>query len=456
MLEALVDRMMERQNQLAIALASETTDYRGLLDRVGAWRARLAARHLGEGRVVSIEGDFSVEGVAAFLALILEKHTGVPLSPDAAAHHDAFREIGGVEYRVVIGADSRVVPTDRIADHPCYTVLRGRCHPGLVLFSSGSTGRPKAALHDLNPLLKKFLPVRPPFCTLAFLQLDHIGGVNTLLYSLANGGGLVVPANRSPGAVCQVMARYRVELLPTSPTFLNLLLLSGEYRRHDLSALRLITYGTEPMPASTLQRVRCTFPQVELRQTYGMTELGILRAKSRGADSLWVKVGGEGYETKIVDGRLWIRSDSAMLGYLNAPSPFDADGFFDTGDLVETDGEWLHIKGRQSDLINVGGSKVYPAEVESTLLEMENVADVSVHGEPHPLTGQIVVAQVRLREEEPLASFKMRLRRFCDGRLERYKVPVKIVFTDAPLYSERCKRVRPRSSPVSQPSEAAV
>src|SRR6185369_15483612 len=128
----------------------------------------------------------------------------------------------------------------------------------------------------------------------------------------------------------------------------------GDHQRYDLSSLALITYGTEPMPASTLERVAQAFPSVKLLQTYGMTELGILRSQSRDSASLWVRVGGEGYETKVVDGRLWIRARSAMLGYLNAPTPFDAEGFLDTGDLVETDGEWVRFLGRKSDIINVG------------------------------------------------------------------------------------------------------
>ena len=212
-----------------------------------------------------------------------------------------------------------------------------------------------------------------------FLLLDHIGGVNTLFYTLSNGGAVIVPSDRSPVAICDAIERHRVELLPTSPTFLNMLALSGEAERRDLSSLRLITYGTEPMPASTLERACATFPQARLLQTYGLTELGIMRSQSRESNSLWVRIGGEDFEWKVVDGRLWIRAKSAMLGYLNAPSPFDAEGFFDTGDLVETDGEWVRFLGRKSDIINVGGNKVFPAEVESILLEMENVADVSEH-----------------------------------------------------------------------------
>src|SRR5262249_37909483 len=158
-----------------------------------------------------------------------------------------------------------------------------------------------------------------------FLLLDHIGGINTLFHGLATGGTIVTTRDRSPEAICRTIARHRVEVLPTSPTFLNLPLLSGEYQRHDLSSLRLITYGPELMPASTLERLHELFPNVRFQQTYGLSELGILRSKSREDGSLWVKVGGEGYETKVVDGVLWIKAQSAMLGYLNADNPFDAD-----------------------------------------------------------------------------------------------------------------------------------
>lgn len=196
------------------------------------------------------------------------------------------------------------------------------------------------------------------------------------------------------------------------------------------------------MPASTLTRVAAAFPDAKLQQTYGMTELGILRSESRGPDSLWVRVGGEGYETKVVEGRLWVRAESAMLGYLNAPNPFSEDGFLDTGDLVEVDGDWLRILGRRSEVINVGGSKVHPAEVESVLLAMDGVEDAAVAAEPNAITGQIVTATVRVGTGESLTDFKGRMRAWCRDRLESYKIPAKVRFADGPLYSERYKRKR--------------
>jgi acyl-coenzyme A synthetase/AMP-(fatty) acid ligase len=440
-MDFLIDGLARFPGELAIAERGQDFTYRELSPRVSRWRDTLAGT-LPPGQVVSIEGDYGIDAIALFLALVSCNHTVVPLSPDSRAQHDDFLGIAEVEYRCRLGGDATPARTSVTATHPFYQQLRERQHPGLVLFSSGSTGRPKAAVHDLVPLLDKFRTPRHRYRTLVFLQLDHIGGINTLFYTLSNGGAIVVPQDRSPAAVCKAIEQYHVELLPTSPTFLNLLLLSDEHLQHDLSSLKLITYGTEPMPESTLLRLRAAMPNARLLQTYGLSELGILRSESRSSDSLWVRVGGESYETKVVEGRLFIRSKSAMLGYLNAPSPFDAEGFFDTGDLVETDGEWLRILGRKSEIINVGGRKVHPAEVESALLALDGVVDASVRGEPHPITGQIVAATVRLAGDEPLEGFKIRARRFCRDRLEPYKIPVKFRLADRPLYSSRYKRIR--------------
>ena len=114
-----------------------------------------------------------------------------------------------------------------------------------------------------------------------------------------------------------------------------MLLLSEDYHNYNLDSLELITYGTEPMPMTTLKKLNDIFPKVRFLQTYGLSEVGILRSKSKSSDSLWVKIGGEDYKTRIVDGMLEIKSKSSMLGYLNAPSPFTDDGWFKTGDSVE-------------------------------------------------------------------------------------------------------------------------
>ena len=450
MIGHLLATMEAHRGDVAVADGESVYRYADVLAELDRWRRRLVGAGLSGGRVVSLEGEYGIASIAAFLALIEAGHVAVPLSADSASQHDSFHEIAATEWRVRLDAGASaagaLLPTGREARHPLYDALRDRHHPGLVLFSSGSTGRPKAAVHDLNLLLAKYEVPRRAYRTLVFLLLDHIGGVNTLFYTLSNAGA-VVTAQRNPASVCEAIERHAVELLPTSPTFLNFLLLSSEHQKRDLSSLKLVTYGTEPMPLSTLQRLRDALPHVRVQQTYGLTELGILRSQSRAPDSLWVKVGGEDFETKVVDGRLWIRARCAMLGYLNAPTPVDAEGFFDTGDVVEVDGEWLRFLGRDSDIINVGGSKVYPAEVESVLLQMHNVADAVVVGEPHALMGRIVTATVRLIEAEPLDAFKLRMRRFLGEQLPAFKLPARVRLTTEPLHSARFKRARGAGAP---------
>jgi long-chain acyl-CoA synthetase len=440
MLDWLLDRLAQAGDKPAIAEGATVFTYTNLLDHVAKWTAVFADQNIA-GRVVSIEGEYGIEAVSAFVAAAMGGNVIVPISAASDAHRDAFLAIAEVEYRVFPHGAERVVTTGREATHAFYQELRDRSSSGLVLFSSGTSGTHKAAVHDLGLLMEKFKAVRHSYRTLVFLQLDHIGGVNTLFYTLANAGAVVVATGRLPREVCAAIALHHVQLLPTSPTFLNLLLLSEEHLRHDLSSLELITYGTEPMPDLTLRRVREAFPDIRLLQTYGLSELGILRSQSREAGSLFMRIGGEGFETKIVENRLFIKAQSAMLGYLNAPSPFDDEGFFDTGDVVEQDGEWLRVLGRASEIINVGGNKVFPAEIENTLLGLANVQDVEVHAERSPIMGEIVAATIRLAEPEDPAAFKVRMRLFCQDKLAAYKIPARIAFADT-MHSPRFKKVR--------------
>ena len=394
--------------------------------------------------MVSLEADFSPNAVGWLLAIIDLGCVVVPLTSAVEAQKPELREIVSTEFRVVVDAAdcASVQHTGMRCDHALVQELRRRGHPGLVLFSSGSTGKSKAALHDLVPFLEKYKVPRRAFRSIGFLLFDHIGGINTLLYALANGGTVVVIEKRTPDTVCQAVEQHKVNLLPTSPTFLNLLMLSDALHSHDLSSLEVITYGTEPMPESLLKRLHAAFPKARLQQTYGLSEVGILRSKSRSDDSLWMKIGGEGFETRVVEGMLEIKAQSAMMGYFNHPSPFTEDGWFRTGDLVEQDGEYFRVLGRASEMINVGGEKVFPAEVEGVLGEMPGVLEVTVGGEKNMLTGQLVCARVRLAANESASEFRVRMRTFCQGRLAPYKIPQKVVLVDNPLHSERFKKNR--------------
>ena len=404
----------------------------------------LAAEGVTSGSVVLLRGDYSPRAVSLLLAFIELKTILAPLLPSTLSKTPALVDIVNPAFVIDCsgGDDVTIARRPQARTHELLQRLQRDERPGLILFTSGSTGEPKGVVHDFGRLLVKFHARRPAMRTMNFLLFDHWGGLNTLLHCLANSSPVVLPENRAPDLICRLLEEHRVELLPASPTFLNMLLLSKAYAGRDLTALKVITYGSEPMPHSTLAGLRAAFPNVELRQTYGLIELGVLRAKSQSSDSLWVKVGGEGYDVRVVDGLLQIKADSAMLGYLNAPSPFTDDGYFITGDRVELNGEYMRILGRESELINVGGQKVFPAEVEGVLLECALVEEAIVYGQRHPLTGKIVCADIQLRGTHDENEARRTIKRFCSERLEAFKIPVKLRFVSGGLHSDRMKRLR--------------
>lgn len=445
----LFERFAGSGDEPALVFDDRVATYADLLASAEAWDAELARHGLGAGSVVMLQGNFSPGTVGALLSLIRCGAIVVPLTPLLSAQRSSYQEIAEVGATFVFDADDHWTVTlhPRSVTNALSRQLLERAHPGLVIFSSGSTGQPKAVLHDFAGLLEKFRRPSTKKRTMGFLLFDHIGGIDTLFNTLASGGTLVTVPNRDPDVVCRAIAQHQVHTLPASPTFLNLLLISEAWKRHDMSSLQLVAYGTEPMPESLLARLREAFPRAKFLQTYGMSELGVLRTRSREPGSLWMKFSGEGFETKIVDGTLWVRTPTAMLGYLNAPHLFDAEGWLNTEDAVEVDGDFVRILGRVSDLVNIGGQKVYPAEVENVLMTMDNVLDVAVYGEPHPLTGKILAARVNLKTPEPFDAFKKRLRAFCRERLPNFKIPARIEVTDASQFGQRLKKLRQPGSP---------
>lgn len=328
-----------------------------------------------------------------------------------------------------------------------FDTLKERGHAGLVLFSSGSTGEPKMVLHDWNNLCMAALSKKrnedyKGMVVLSMLGLDHIGGINTMLFCLANQCELVFPASRSPHDVLHAIEQKKVNILPTTPSFLRMMLMRGIINDFDTSSLKLITYGTEPMDSDLLLKLFDAFPKVKWKQTYGLTEVGILSTKGKGKNSLSMKVGGQGYETRIIDGMLEIKSETSMLGYLNAPSPFTADGYFRTKDMVKCDGEYIHILGRQSDFINVGGDKVNPVDVEKAVCTLPGVIDCAAYGVPNEIMGQVVGVTILSRTNPGLNNMKRMIRQFLKKSLPKYAMPVVVKLTDEPLTNSRLKKSR--------------
>lgn len=435
-------RLEEFGDAPAMISNGEVCSYRALQRLIEEWRAYLDEIEVERGQVAALETAFCPQACAGLLALVERGAIVVPLTGLSSTQRSEFHEIAQVEVAITLGeggeAGRRCEHRPIHADHPLYRQLRDGDLPGLVLFSSGSSGSPKASVLDFEKVLGRYGPPKRPRRTLSFMNLDHIGGINTLLHTVSQGGAIVTVPERTPVVVFAAIAEHWVQVLPTTPTFLNMVLISRAHERYDTGSLELITYGTEPMPAQTLQRLNDALPDVRLKQTYGLSELGIVPTKSESDNTLWIKLGTDGFEHKIIDGILWIRSAMAMLGYLNAPAPFDEEGFFNTQDTVETDGDYLHILGRASEIINVGGEKVYPSEVENALLALPIVGEVTVSSLPSAVTGEVVKATVKLDER----AVSRMLRKSVGETLEAFKVPVVVEVSSASQHSDRMKKHR--------------
>ncbi len=437
-------RLRQRGEQPAIVSQERTYSYNQLLSQIEEYRCQVrdCLATAPAGSTIAIRGDYAFERIAMFLAVIAEHRVAV-LLPTAASNLAQKCSITHSHWLFDPAQSDTLQPTG-IAATESHTLLRSLAdnqQAGFVVFSSGSTAEPKAALHDFEKFSSHILTANKSKRTLGFLLLDHIAGVDTLLYTLYAGGCLVIPSSRSVPDVLQTIEQCQVQVLPASPSFLRLLSLMPINLERDLSSLEIITYGSEPIVASTLEKIRALFPEVQLIQKYGTTEFGSPRTRTRAGDGTWIRLDSESMTTRIENGILWVKTNSAMLGYLNAAQPERRDGWICTGDRVISDGHWYRILGRDSELINVGGEKVFPSEVEAVIEELDWIETAVVSGESHSILGQIVTATVRLIGEET-EQVKKLIRNHCRSRLEPYKVPVKVKVARQPLRNVRHKKVR--------------
>ncbi|MCT7501669.1 fatty acid--CoA ligase family protein [Aliarcobacter cryaerophilus] len=438
----ILDKLKSFNSKNAIVFEDRIYTYEEFIKQIKDYK-NILDKHNISSKVVVILGDYSFYNLALFFALYENKNIIVPITSNIKKVQDDFIEESFCQ--TIIKTDEKnllIQNLKTIFSHNMIDNLREKNSSGLILFSSGSTGKPKAMIHNLDTLIDSFKDKKEKSMNmLVFLMFDHIGGLNTVFNALCMGASLIIPKIKDAKTICELIEKYKIMVLPSSPTFLNLILISEEYKNYDLSSLRMITYGTETMPQSLLLKLKEVFPKVKFLQTFGTSETGISTTSSKSSNSLFMKLEDINGEYKIVENELWLRSKTQVLGYLNASmDSFTSDGWFKTGDLVEVDGEYIKIIGRAKEVINVGGQKVLPAEVESVILSIEEISDCMVYGEKNAITGQTVVCDVVLNKN--IENIKKRVRVFCKDRLDAYKIPTKVNVVDKTNFSDRFKKIR--------------
>ena len=279
----------------------------------------------------------------------------------------------------------------------------------LIIRTTGTTGLPKAARHDWRILGKTVANVRPmpeQRWLLAYGP-QQFAGVQVLLHVAASQATLIAPFPRQPKDGLDALLTKGVTCVSATPTFWRFLLAEAKSRKATLPPLEQITLGGEASPGDLLEEIQTTFPTAKVSQVYASTEFGSITSVRDGkpglaVDSLWSESNPTS-NVRVTDGELWVRAGAGMLGYAGespsissaaGPDDTENDEWRRTGDLVEIVGDRVIFRGRQSEVINVGGVKVHPLPVEDRITSLDSVALARVFGRPSKLTGAIVAAEI--------------------------------------------------------------
>jgi len=426
-------------DQVAIIEGDREFSYGDLVCAIDRYYVDFSDKDISSGLVLFF-GDFTFQSIAMFFSLLKLKNT-IMLCNDVNKT-EFYERIDNADY--IINAITNSIQKIKAEQKKSIVQkLNDENKAGLIFLSSGTTGKPKAILHNFERLIQKYQYSKRKYRTLAFLLFDHIAGFDTMMYTLSAGGSLVCINSRATLDVVKIISDKTVEVLPTSPSYINLMLLERTFNPKRLSSLKIITFGSERIPEITLLRLKVLFgDNVQILQKYGITELGNPNVVCCIDDPAWIKFKDNGLEYKIVDDVLHIKTKSSMIGYIDESGYEEFDGWYDTQDKVEVDGEWMRILGRVTDIINVGGQKVYPTEVESVLLHMDNIVDVVVSGKNNPLMGSVVSASITLSKPESIVDLKNRIRKFCTGKIEPFKIPASIEIVKNEQFNHRYKKER--------------
>jgi acyl-coenzyme A synthetase/AMP-(fatty) acid ligase len=303
-----------------------------------------------------------------------------------------------------------------------------------VMFTSGTSGPPKMVTHSLAALtgaIRAAAPAHPPPVWATFYDIRRYGGLQMLLRALLGEGSMVLTSPAEPMArFLTRAAAHGATHVTGTPSHWRRALMSPESAALAPAYVRL---SGEIADQAVLDALKARFPGVPVGHAYASTEAGVGFEVNDGLEGFPAEyVGRPGaVELRVEDGSLRLRSPRAASGYLGEGALKDAEGFVDSGDMVELRDGRFHFVGRRSGVVNVGGLKAHPEEIEAVVNSCEGVIASRVAGRRSPITGQLVVAEVVLREGADAAAVRAGIVFACRAALAPYKVPTLLKFVPA-------------------------
>ena len=354
----------------------------------------------------------------------------------AAAEIDAVVTDRGSSERTAFNVAIRVTCAPSIAAREEMPPTAARTE--WVLLTSGTTGVPKMVVHDLAGLTAAITDRSAADGAAiwgTFYDIRRYGGLQIFLRAVVGGSSLVLSSAGEPVADHLArLAQHGVTHLSGTPSHWRRALMDPAIRK---IAPRYVRLSGEIADQAILDALRQVFPQAAIGHAYASTEAGVAFAVNDGLagfPAAFAETIRDGVEMKIVDGSLRIRSPGAASRYVgDGPALADADGFVDTSDIVERRGDRYYFVGRKDGIVNIGGLKVHPEEIEAVINRHPQVRMSLVRSKPSPITGAIVVADVVLRSQGEAGQagqieIKDDILKLCREALQRHKVPAAITF----------------------------
>jgi acyl-coenzyme A synthetase/AMP-(fatty) acid ligase len=340
---------------------------------------------------------------------------------------------------VVSGVGCVVACTPRIA--PVDSERSGRHQTEWILLTSGTTGLPKMVLHTLSSLagaIEESTTQRTPVIWSTFYDIRRFGGLQIFLRAILGGGSLVLSsAQESTGDFLARAGTHGVTHISGTPSHWRGALMGSSARR---IAPQYVRMSGEIADQVILDSLRAFYQEARIAHAFASTEAGVAFEVGDGFAGFPASLIGQpdaSVELKVEDGSLRIRSARTAIRYLGSASgPLaDQDGFVDTRDMVELRGDRYYFVGRRDGVINVGGLKVHPEEVEAVINRHPKVQMSLVKARKNPFTGAVVVADVVAKSKpgrsgaiEGTEELKDEILETCRRVLAPHKVPAIVRF----------------------------